>query len=67
MAAILKEVVVEFVEEMSEKGEKQVDNLTKEDRSGMKSLIERRKKGEVMIPMTDKSGNLAADHRDNYK
>ena len=44
----------------------EMENLTEEQKRGIKSLKRRQKEGEIVIFQTDKSGKLAADTPENY-
>ena len=44
-----------------------VDNLTDNEKEGMRSLKEKVKKAEIVIQQTDKSGRNCVDSLDNYK
>ena len=62
----LKEGAKKYIEEHCDKKGAQENNLSKEEKEGLDSL-KRRLKEEVVVSMTDKSGNLSADTKENYK
>ena len=52
-------------EKCNDKGE-QENNLTWEEKKGLKSLMQRVSKGEILVMKTDKSGNMSVTTRDKY-
>ena len=48
-----------------EKGE-QVDNLTQQERRGLRSLEKRKNEGEIVITLTDKSSKFCIMKREDY-
>ena len=50
----------------SEKGDQLKTNITKQQKRGIKKLLDRQKKGEIVIQNTDKSGKIAVASQENY-
>ena len=53
-------------EKCDQRGKILETNLTNDEITGLKSLKERIKNGEIMVAPTDKSGKLSVNTRDNY-
>ena len=62
----LKMKLTEITNRYAEEKETEMENLTEEQKRGIKSLRKRQKDGEIVIFQTDKSGKLAADTPENY-
>ena len=52
-------------EHCNEKGE-QEDNMTWEEKTGLRSLMKRVGKGEILVMRTDKSGKMSVTNREKY-
>ena len=53
------------IENCNDRGE-QEDNMTREEKKGLKSLMKKLNKGEILIMKTDKSGKMSATNREKY-
>ena len=51
----------------TEKGEPRFDNLTAQQRRGVKKLNKRQEAGEIVVGITDKSGRLTVSTSESYK
>ena len=56
----------EFRREKCDENGSQEDNLTKQERRGIRSLLKRREEGEIVIVLTDKSGKLCVMTKEDY-
>ena len=61
-----KKVSEGYRKEKCDERDNQEDNLTKQERRGLKSLEKRKKDGEIIITMTDKSSKLCIMKREDY-
>ena len=63
---ILKRDLVKTTEEYTKTHRNNWQNLKKEEKEGLKSLLERKKNLEIVTNITDKSGRFSVDSIENY-
>ena len=63
---ILKRDLVKTAEEYTKTHKNNWQNLKKEEKEGLKSLLERKKNLEIVTNITDKSGRFSVDSIENY-